>query len=594
MPSLDDKILATAPFIPKAVDRFIRPRRDDAPSRHALIWLAADDAIAVDAIATARACRTDRASTSGDALDDALARAARAAVDASPRGSLAQWLRTLIDDAMAEAPFPVASAAIALQGRLVEHALHRCLEGVARHGVLTRQDLSALNLTPLDTERLFQALRVRVPRPDLASLLASDALPLVVRDEVSPPTAVEVRLLREEAPSLVPLMLSTSSIPDALPEIDAVATHLATNTFADVDGIFVQHILGTQVPTLKAMINAGLDPARVTIVGVPYSTSEVAAEALRQLGFVVVTPELPRADALEEVSARALESVLATHLERRRRSPRPLLILDDGAKAAAMLHQRHPDFTAVHIVEQTARGVTVLAALERIRWPVVDVARSLQKGHEQNSIGREIVDAVVRDTGRVGLPCREGIRAVVLGAGVIGTGVARAFGARGCDVVVWDVDGGRRAKARAAGFVVPEDRTAALRDAEVVVGAAGATSVWAADLALLKPGCVLASASSRNIEIDLSPTRDPLVQVKTLVVEGEGGGRFATTVWRLADKDIVLLHQGFPMNFDGRVETGTNASIAPTRALMLAGAAQALGERQPGIHALRWPLLPKT
>jgi len=339
------------------------------------------------------------------------------------------------------------------------------------------------------------------------------------------------------------------------------------------------------------MIDKGLDPSRVVVVGVPYSTSYVAAEALRALGFRVISPELTDPLDLEDVVHGALEQALGEAVTLAQREGAPLLILDDGAKAAAQLHHQFTSGSQAidaHIVEQTARGVTVLSQLPHIRWPVVDVARSLAKGHEQDKIGGEIVAAVIRSMARVGLPCGAGTRARVLGMGVIGTGVARAFVEAGCDVVVYDKDGQRRARARKAGFSCDEDRAAVVAGAEVVVGAAGATSFGVKDLAVVAPGCALASASSRNIEIDLSPLRDPRVQTKTLVVEGDGGGRFATRVWRLRDKDVVLLNNGFPMNFDGRVETGTNASIAPTRALMLAGAAQALSERTAGLHALRF------
>jgi S-adenosylhomocysteine hydrolase len=578
---------AVAVCVPEAIDRFLRPVRLDARHLRGSIWLTPDDAVSMEALRKARGTRTD------GPVDDALGAAVRrAGADAPVSGSLALWVRGILDDALAAAPFGVVGRAAALATRVLEDALLRTLQGLAKHGVLRRDDVNTLPLSALDAERLFRSLRNRTPLPDLPGLLASArTLPLVVRDDDAPPTAWEVAQLQQHHPALVSRMLQTSSIPDRLDEIDAVIEGVAPGAFADVDGVFVQHVLGTQVPTFAAMIARGLDPRRVTIVGVPYSTSEVTALALRQLGFTVVTPQLTDSRDLEPVNRAALVAVIDAAADRLRTSPgRTLLVLDDGAKAAALLHERHPDLGAIRIVEQTARGITVLSQLPRILWPTVDVARSLAKHHEQDTIGGEVVAAVARDLARVGSPCGPGTRACVLGLGVIGTGVARALVARGCDVVGWDSDGSRRSRARGLGFVrfvVPEARDDAFRDAHIIVGCCGATSVHAADLKLVRAGCALASASSRNIEIDLSPLSDPAVQKKTLVVEGAGGGRFQTMVWRLKDKDVLLLHNGFPMNFDGRIETGTAASIAPTRALMLRGACQALGERVPGLHALR-------
>lgn len=587
-------------LVPTATDRFVRPARDDEAPRAALLWLRADDAVSIDDVKAARATRTDVA------LDDALAFAVAAAVKAPPTATnpasatavavpktLASWLRTLIEEAARTAPFALADPEpkAVVRTRLVEDLLLRRLTAVARHGVVVRDEVApGLGLSALDGARLFQALRDRTPRPDLSTLIASPHLPLVVTDDDAPPTAHEMDALRAKHPERLALLRSTSSIPSSLPEIDAVAAGIAPLHFDGVVGVFVQHVLGTQVPTFAAMVKKGLDPSRVVVVGVPYSTSHVAAEALRDLGFRVMTPELTDPLDLEDVVHAALEEALRAAVRLAQREGAPLLILDDGAKAAAQLHNEFGSGSQpidAHIVEQTARGVTVLSQLPHIRWPVVDVARSIEKGHEQDKIGGEIVAAVVRSMARVGLRCGKGTRARVLGVGVIGTGVARAFKDVGCDVVVYDKDGQRRARARRAGFSCDDDRRVVLEAAEVVVGAAGATSFGAADLALVAPGCALASASSRNIEIDLSPQRDPRVLTKTLVIEGDGGGRFATRVWRLRDKDVVLLNNGFPMNFDGRVETGTNASIAPTRALMLTGAAQALSERTPGLHALR-------
>ena len=53
---------------------------------------------------------------------------------------------------------------------------------------------------------------------------------------------------------------------------------------------------------------------------------------------------------------------------------------------------------------------------------------------------------------------------------------------------------------------------------------------------------------------------------------------------RCEDRDVVVLKNGFPLNSTGGCETGSVDDIAPTRAAMLLGAAQALKETAPGLR----------
>jgi hypothetical protein len=79
---------------------------------------------------------------------------------------------------------------------------------------------------------------------------------------------------------------------------------------------------------------------------------------------------------------------------------------------------------------------------------------------------------------------------------------------------------------------------------------------------------------------------DAGVSRRVIATAGPGDDRYWTWLWRCRDRDLVVLHNGFPLNFNGAVETGTLESIQQTRAIMLLGAAQAVGCREPGLHPL--------
>jgi S-adenosylhomocysteine hydrolase len=256
-------------------------------------------------------------------------------------------------------------------------------------------------------------------------------------------------------------------------------------------------------------------------------------------------------------------------------------LIDDGGKAATVAAKKYPQHAHLfRAVEQTTRGITEITTLEatggKLGFPVVDVARAALKKHESTKIGAQIAGEIEKLLGGVGLDEIRGRAVTVMGYGMIGVGTAAALAERGAKVTVWDVDPAKRAEA-AARFDVPATREEALRGKSLVVGATGHRSITRADVALLGHECVLASASSRDVEIDLSINRDKDVETVPLLAAGRGDKRFITRVWRFPEKDVVVLRNGFPLNFRGDYETGTNEDIQQTRALMLLAAAQAIG-----------------
>src|SRR5690606_12316378 len=125
-PGVDDE----PPFVPAAVDRFVRPKRTDRRAVQQSVWLTPQEALPLTALSAARATRTD-----DSALDDALTDAVRKATsDRAVSGSLALFVRAVCDDAVAAAPFSTTRPQAA-QSRLLEDALLVRLQAVAHHGV---------------------------------------------------------------------------------------------------------------------------------------------------------------------------------------------------------------------------------------------------------------------------------------------------------------------------------------------------------------------------------------------------------------------------------------------------------------------------
>lgn len=438
----------------------------------------------------------------------------------------------------------------------------------------------------------YRDLGVQIP-------LGNAALPVELRDSNTPITHEEYTRLKECHPEILDEFIRVSGLPENLRAIDAASVIIPQRAFEGVHAVCVQHVLATQIPMFIAMEEHGLDPTKVEIIGVPYSTNYVTQHALDSRGYRIHTPLVVDPNDVSRAVEDALIPALQRALERSNKDGGKILVLDDGGKATIAIHTHFQESAhRFHVVEQTSRGIREVIALESsngLRTRVIDVAHAWLKSHEAPKVGGEILDQCASLMERINLSSRlEGAELAILGAGVIGLGVGREALGRGARVTFFDpallVDDEVRASLEAEGFVVARSKPEALRDKALVVGCAGERTIEIADLEHMNHQTVVASASSRDVEIDLSVNRSSHITSVPLLAEGPGDTRFTTRVWRLPEKDIIVLRNGFPVNFNGRLETSTFESIELTRALMLMGSAQALAGHEPARVALslRW------
>ncbi|MHA7775099.1 Rossmann-fold NAD(P)-binding domain-containing protein [Roseibium sp. M-1] len=275
------------------------------------------------------------------------------------------------------------------------------------------------------------------------------------------------------------------------------------------------------------------------IIGVPYSSG---SEATRQkwqaiYGDRVACPKTE--DEFRKVLALALERSFSAC----RRSGQKLVIQEVGGYVVELLHEAFQgDLHLVEgVVEITKQGVW-RARQTPLKFPVLHCADSELKRLEATRCGETIarcLDGLMRDLGNT----LAGRRAAVFGAGWIGFGVARAL--RRLDVIpeLIDVDPLKVAEARLSGY--PASLTPAdLGGCDLVVGAAGRLSITQDVLGRLRNGCLVASASSRRIEIDV----DYLEQVSSDHIHPSIRA-FQMPDGRGGETQICLVNDGYPANF---------------------------------------------
>src|SRR6056297_595932 len=234
------------------------------------------------------------------------------------------------------------------------------------------------------------------------------------------------------------------------------------------------------------------------IFGIPYSSNrEGIIEHWGRLygDRVFITPSIGEMES-------AIVKQIAKSLALCRQNGQKLIIQEVGGFVVPLLHKYFRDELDLlkGVVELTKQGVW-RAEAEDLGLPVLHCAGSELKRLEAKRCGETIarcLDGLARDLG-ISLAGRH---ATVLGGGWIGSGVAGAL--RRLDMIpsIMEIDALKLAEARLDGFAASRHGEDLERSA-LVVGATGRRSITPEVLARLPDGAIVASASSRQHEIDV-------------------------------------------------------------------------------------------
>jgi adenosylhomocysteinase len=336
--------------------------------------------------------------------------------------------------------------------------------------------------------------------------------------------------------------------------------------------------LGDRVAALRIGISMVLEPktavlalllaeagAEVSVFAFAAETDDAVAAELAARGIAVhasasATPEEERAHALALLDGR------------------PQLLVDDGAHVIRLAHAERPDVVAglIGATEETTSGVTPLRAMAAdgaLAVPVLAANDAVTKSWFDNrhGTGETSVLAIARTLD----DDLTGVRAVVVGFGPVGEGVAERLRVLGAHVSVVDVDPRRELAARFAGYPTPT-LPDAVREAGLVVSATGAPrTIDAAVLEACREDAVVAVAGGAPEEV-LPPDGVRLERVAPHVerLRLPGGG----SVRLLAGGDCVNIVAG-----EGNPIDVMDLSFAVQAACI---AALLDGGLEPGVHAL--------
>jgi len=220
----------------------------------------------------------------------------------------------------------------------------------------------------------------------------------------------------------------------------------------------------------------------------------------------------------------------------------PQILVDDGADLSVMAHRFGAAGGVIGATEETTTGVLRFRAMERdgvLGFPVMAVNDAKSKHLYDNRFGsgQSVVDGIMRATNlQMG-----GKRAVVLGYGWVGKGVAERLRGMGARVIVVEVDPFKALEAHMDGYDVLGSIDAA-RIGDIFVTCTGNINVLTGrHFDVMKDGAILANAGHFDVEVDVRSLRS--------MATSEVDVRLNVKEFRLKDgRRLYLLGEGRLVN----------------------------------------------
>lgn len=189
----------------------------------------------------------------------------------------------------------------------------------------------------------------------------------------------------------------------------------------------------------------------------------------------------------------------------------PQLTMDDGADLVTLLHTERKNQLRQILgsSEETTTGIIRLKAMHQdgaLKIPVMAVNDSKTKHLFDNryGTGQSTVDGILRATNIL----LAGKKALVVGYGWCGRGIAQRLKGMGANVAIAEVDPVKALEALMDGFVVRKVEEA-IKDNDLVVTATGNKSVLTQKhFEKMKDGIILANAGHFNVEFDYQGLRE--------------------------------------------------------------------------------------
>jgi adenosylhomocysteinase len=174
----------------------------------------------------------------------------------------------------------------------------------------------------------------------------------------------------------------------------------------------------------------------------------------------------------------------------------------------------------------------------RLTFPVMSIAQTNLKKIENKFVGSSIgysLEKFLREHFNRDLITVKDV--LVMGYGEIGRGTARKLKSTLANVYIYDSDPVNMMLARLDGFNIT-DRTTAISQADIIVGASGRRSLEMSDVPYLKNNALLVSASSKQVEFPIEDFKESMISSSDYM-----------STYKNGEAVFHIAYQGFPINF---------------------------------------------
>lgn len=351
------------------------------------------------------------------------------------------------------------------------------------------------------------------------------------------------------------------------PLLDQIAAELPLKAGAHGRLVVVchQHLLPSNVALFRKLIECGIAPENIFVLGKPYSSVNSTVDEIRRLGIVIqpITYDFLSGHYLSAVTSDCRQlwaSVLARHAQN---AFSGIIVLDDGGHLRSNLPESLVDHVPIVAIEQTASGIR---RHPRFSVPTIVVAHSAAKRHFESPF---IAQALLRKLKT--LPYWNSSSHIgILGLGFLGRYTAELLKSERFPVTGYDphlIHGTTRNS-----VTLCKTLGQVMQNSDLLLGCSG-TDVTALDTEIAhgRGTKILISCSSGDVEFNSllrqlggksTNLKNPFADVNGTLNNG--------------GLEVKIINGGFPVNFDRDVEWETQQEIQLTRALLYAGIAQAL------------------
>lgn len=365
-----------------------------------------------------------------------------------------------------------------------------------------------------------------------------------------------------------------------------IKKNLDLGDLQDVVIVGAQHILETTVSFFKALIDIGIPPQNIWMIGKIYSTSVPVAMAARELGINLMDDAMPETpDGYQKANRAAINSMWdRLRLFIKGKNIKRIIVVDDGGRVIDATPEDFRVNFRMAVLEQT-RGGLYSSGVQEFLGPVISVAQSAVKKKFLEPL--MIAKALFRTEKAIqALGIDHKTVCGVVGNGAIGGALADYLLKKGVAIVVYDPNPNAFQELRGKKLCRVSSIEKVIANSRVIFGGAGrdiTQSLSIEDIfSLTRDKIFVSTTSEQNEFLTLLKAMTMILQRDQTITSFNPLGDIVCT--NSNGRSITVKNMGYPFNFPIRDSKGNWIQpwnvpahhIQNTQCMMLGGTVQAI------------------